>query len=225
LKSNNWFTSDAMYVQIEFGRLVSIKKITLTQLTGGSYVAFNKFKISYANDTTYFARTNDIIYPNPAQSFDYLPFSAIKCRFLRIHITELASTPETIISGLIVNDILGKVLLNDTTLTQSCANTLTKYGFKSSLYISDLGRIFICTDTINVNSDRCFTATNIAPTTWKILPKEISKIVFTTFHIPSSTRFIFALGDDGVSYYKSIDEGSTFTSVSQFEYDKVKFLF
>jgi hypothetical protein len=106
-------------VTLSFGDLVFIDSIKLQQLlTGGVNSVFvTNYKLGYSNDGISFVHSPDYHFQSINFGERYVQELKMKCRFLRLYLTMTSDTPNTIETGIIIEDIIGSRLTNDVTTT------------------------------------------------------------------------------------------------------------
>jgi len=94
-----------------------ISRISINQLLTSDYNKFTAFKISYSTDGIAFIelpeKTLNVLSNDPITY--YMPRISVKCRYLRIHITNISSDVNYVKqSGLKVNELYGQDATDDT---------------------------------------------------------------------------------------------------------------
>ena len=114
-----WYTSGSTYVTVSFKGLKEIARISINQLDTANYSQFTAFRISYSTDGAGYIDLPEkklrVISQDPI--IYYMPRIVIKCRYLRIHITNVTvDTLSNKTSGLKVNEIYGRNSNEDLTM-------------------------------------------------------------------------------------------------------------
>ena len=113
-----WYKSGSTYVTVSFKSLKEIARISINQLDNAIYSQFTAFRISYSTDGVGYVELPEkklrVISQEPI--IYYMPRLVVKCRYLRIHITNVTVDELlTKTSGLKINDIYGRNSAEDLT--------------------------------------------------------------------------------------------------------------
>ncbi|XP_067685457.1 uncharacterized protein [Haliotis asinina] len=205
------------YFQVYIGNKASIQKI---KVEAGSGVGFGstvtKIKPAFSNDGYAWIEGAEITVPSVPS--EVTVGDSVESRYIRIYIVDDSDSTKKL--G-VTFDLMGCLTSNDVASSDTdkgvYEEAITNTEWHRSGFLHDGSNLFVCDAAVDDGlKQACYKTAD--GDTWKRMDERLGCMIG---HDPSKGE-IYALGNDGVTYMSSEDNGNTWASVRKEKFDTAK---